>query len=81
MNSGNLYQIGIPNMRLLALTCFEIELTALRTCVEPQREVDKYAVAIADNENNIIGHLSNGKSGKYVKTIFYFLRSDTLNIC
>ena len=98
MNSGNLSQIGLPNMRLLVLTCFEIESTVmgfhvyrnhwepvigevLKTCVEPQKEVDKYVVAVVNNENNIIGHLPKGKSGKYAKTTFYFLRSDPLNIC
>ena len=45
----------------------------LETCMEPQNEVDKYAVAVVDNENNVIGHLSKGKGGKYPKTIFYFL--------
>ena len=49
--------------------------------MEPQNEVDKYAVAIVDNENNVIGHLPKEKSGKYEKTIFYFLISDPLNIC
>ena len=49
--------------------------------MEPQNEVDKHAVAVADNENIIIGHLLRVKSGKYAKTIFYFLRSDPLNIC
>ena len=32
-------------------------------------------------ENNIIGHLPKGKSGKYAKAIFYFLRLDPVNIC
>ena len=49
--------------------------------MEPQNEIDTYAVAVADNENNVIGHLPKGKSGKYAKTIFYFLKTDLLNIC
>ena len=49
--------------------------------MEPQNKVDKYAVAVADNENNLIGHLPKGKSGKYAKTMFYFLKTDPLNIC
>ena len=40
-----------------------------------------YTVTVVDNENNVIGHLPKGKSGKYVKTIFYFLKNDPLNIC
>ena len=38
-------------------------------------------MTVVDNENNVIGHLPKGKSGKYVKTIFYFLKNDPLNIC
>ena len=53
----------------------------LKTCMEPQNKVDKCEVAVVDNENNVIGHLPKGKSGKYVKTIFYFLKTDPLNIC
>ena len=49
--------------------------------MEPQNEVDKYAVAVVDNENNVIGHLPKGRCGKYAKTIFYFLKTDSLNIC
>ena len=32
----------------------------LKTCMEPQNEVDKYAVAVVDNKNNVIGHLPKG---------------------
>ena len=53
----------------------------LETCMEPQNKVDKYAVAVVDNESNVIGHLPKGKSGKYAKTVFYFLKTDPLNIC
>ena len=49
--------------------------------MEPQNKVDKYAVAVVDNENDVIGHLPNRKSGKYAKTIFYFLKTDPSNIC
>ena len=52
----------------------------LKTCMEPQNEVDKYAVNVVDNENNFTGHLPKGKSEKYAKTIFYFLKTDTSNI-
>ena len=55
----------------------------LNTCNEPQNEVDKYAVAVLDSDNTAVavGRLPKGKSGKYAKTIFYFLRSDPLNNC
>ena len=53
----------------------------LKTPMGPQNEVDKYPVAVVDHENNITDHLPKGKSEKYEKTIFYFLRSDPLNIC
>ena len=32
-------------------------------------------------ENKIVGHLPLGKSGKFAKTIFYFLRADELSSC
>ena len=53
----------------------------LKTCMEPQNEVDKYAVAVIDNEKNVIGNLPKGASGKYVKRLFYFLKTDPLIIC
>ena len=82
---------------ILLLTCFEIESTVigfhvyrniwepvmrevLKTCMKPLNEVDMYAVAF-DDKNDINGHLPNEKSGRYANTIFYFLRSDLLNIC
>ena len=42
----------------------------LKTCMEPQNEVHKYAAAVVDNESNVTDHqLTKGKKGKYVKTI------------
>ena len=49
----------------------------LNTRMELQNEVDKNAVAVLDKEKSVIGHLPKGTSGKYVKTIFYFLRNAT----
>ena len=40
---------------------------------------DGFLEGFDDKENNVVGHLPKGKSGKYAKTIFYFLRSDPLN--
>ena len=44
---------------------------------EPDNPMDKYAVCVK-KENKIVGHLPLGKSGKFAKTIFYFLRADEL---
>ena len=38
-------------------------------------------MAIINNENDVIGHLPKGKSEKYAKTIFFFLKTDPLKIC
>ena len=48
-------------------------------CIKTMGTCHKYAVAVVDNENNVIGHLPKEKSGKYAKTIFYIY--DPLNIC
>ena len=47
---------------------------------EPDNPMDKYAVCVK-KENKIVGHLPLGKSGKFAKTIFYFLRADELSSC
>ena len=47
---------------------------------EPDNLIDKYAVCVK-KENKIVGHLPLGKSGKFAKTIFYFLRADELSLC
>ena len=41
--------------------------------------MDKYAVCVK-KENEIVGHLPPGKSGKFAKTIF-ILRADELSSC
>ena len=43
--------------------------------MEPDNLMDKFAVCVKINEK-IIGHLKKGSSGRFAKTIFYFLRSD-----
>ena len=42
--------------------------------------MDKYTVCVK-KENKIVGHLPLGKSGKFAKTMFYFLRADKLSSC
>ena len=43
--------------------------------MEPDNLMDKFAVCVKINEK-IMGHLKKGSSGRFAKTIFYFLRSD-----
>ena len=47
----------------------------LREEMEPAKPVDKYAVAVKKN-NVVVGNLPPGCSGKFAKTIFYFLLAD-----
>ena len=48
--------------------------------MEPAKPVDKYAVAVKKN-NVVVGYLPLGCSGKFAKTIFYFLRADEWSEC
>lgn len=52
---------------------------SLQTRPEPENEIDKYAVAVTKDEK-VVGHLKKGKTGRYAKTIFYFLRANPMNI-
>ena len=47
---------------------------------EPDNPMDNYAVCVK-KENKIVGHLLLGKSGKFAKTVFDFLRADELSSC
>ena len=47
----------------------------LDVLMEPDNRMDKFAVCVKTNEK-IVGHLKKGTSGRFAKTIFYFLRSD-----
>ena len=47
----------------------------LEVLMEPDNRMDKFAVCVKINEK-IVEHLKNGTSGRFAKTIFYFLRSD-----
>ena len=42
---------------------------------KPENPVDKYAVCLKTSNGTIVGHLKKGKSGRFAKTIFYYLRS------
>ena len=48
--------------------------------MEPANPVDKYAVAVKKN-NVVVGHLPLGCSGKFAKTIFYFLCANEWSEC
>lgn len=49
--------------------------------MEPTNKMDKYAVAVKKNDGEVIGHLPLGKSGRFAKVIFYFLKNDSFNVC
>ena len=50
----------------------------LQCRMEPDSAVGKYAVAVMDKDR-VVGHLMKGKSGKFAKTVFFFLRTDEIN--
>ena len=52
----------------------------LNVLMEPDNRVDKFAVCV-EKDQTVVGHLKKGDSGKFAKTIFYFLRSDTYCNC
>ena len=52
----------------------------LSIAMEPTNVADKYAVCVKKS-NIIVGHLPLGKSGRFAKTIFYFLRADSYAEC
>ena len=54
----------------------------LDAAMQPSNIKNKYAVAIFQGgRNKVIGHLPLGKSGKFAKLIFYFLKSAKENRC
>ena len=46
--------------------------------MDPDNTVDKYALAVM-NKDRVVGHLMKGKSEKFAKTVFFFLRTDEIN--
>ena len=44
--------------------------------MEADNRVDKFSICVAKDQT-VVGHSKDGDSGKFAKTIFYFLRSDT----
>jgi len=58
---------------------FENEV--LLTQMEPTYTEDKFTVAVIDVNDSVIGHLMKGKSGRFAKTIYYFLRASEHHKC
>ena len=50
----------------------------LSTRPEPGNKIDKYALAVT-KDARVIGHLKKGKTGRYAKIVFYFLRANPRN--
>ena len=48
----------------------------LRAVMQPNNLMDKFAMSVERNELGVVGHLALGKSGKFAKTIFYFLKAN-----
>ena len=45
---------------------------------EPESDIDKYAVAVT-KDAWVIGQLKKGKTGRYAKAVFYFLRANPMS--
>ena len=46
----------------------------LETRMKPENKEAKFAVAVIGGNHSIVGHLMEGKNGKFAKTILFFLR-------
>ena len=54
--------------------------TVLEAIPEPTNPIDKYAVCMLLGDK-VVGHLKRGKSGRFAKTISYFLQADPCSSC
>ena len=52
----------------------------LKAIPEPKNVVDKYAVCVMLGDE-IVGHLNKGRTARFAKTVFYFLRADEKGLC
>ena len=52
----------------------------LETRMEPTNHMDRFAVGVF-RHGQPVGHLMKGRTGRYAKTIFYFLRADRNHQC
>ena len=57
------------------------ENEVLHACMEPTNKKDKFDVAVIGHKTFALGHLVKGKSGRFSKTIFYFLRTSEYHGC
>ena len=46
----------------------------IETRMEPENKEDKFAVALIGGNQSIVGHLMEGITKRFAKTIFFFLR-------
>ena len=46
----------------------------IRNTNETWKQEDKFAVAVIGGNHSIVGHLMEGKNGKFANTILFFLR-------
>ena len=53
---------------------------ALKPIPEPENVVDKYAVCTMLGDE-IVWHLKKGRTGRFAKAVFYFLRADEKGSC
>ena len=52
----------------------------LKTLLEPENDYDKFAVAV-EMFSHVVGHSTKGKSGRFAKTICFFLRANYRRYC
>ena len=52
----------------------------LKARLEPENKFDKFAVAV-EKCNAVVGHISKAKTGKFLKTILFFLPGSNENSC
>ena len=52
----------------------------LETEMQPKNPMDMFAVCVC-REGKVVGHLMKGVTGRYAKTIFYFLQADRNHQC
>ena len=52
----------------------QVENEKLETRMEPEKKEYKFAVAVIGGNQSVVGHIMKDKTGRFTKTIFYFLR-------
>ena len=53
----------------------------LHAVMRVTNELDKYGVAAQTDDSKVVGHLLLGKSSKFAKSIFYYLKTSENNVC